>query len=559
MHRFQDYVYSRPDMPHLLAELREGIVRFSQSQDAEQTVAALQALYALRKPFESARELASIRHTVDTTDAFYKAENDFFDEELPAYEAAVSDFYRALLDSAHRAALEAIYGPQLFRIAACRIRVISQEVIEDLQQENRLASAYTQLLASAQIPFRGETLNLSQLSAFQSDPQRDTRREAAAAKWAFMAENGDQLDALFDELVAVRTRIAQKLGYPSFVELAYDRLMRSDYGPVEAARFREAVQNSGMPLAAAIRRRQAESLGLAPDALRYYDEEVLFPDGNARPQGNAQWIIAQAAEMYGKLSPETGSFFQYMMDAGLMDLEARSGKAGGGYCTFIPDKGAPFIFTNFNGTEGDVYVLTHEVGHALQVYMSRNQAIGEYHWPTYEAAEIHSMSMEYFTRPYMELFFKEQAEKYRKGHLWNTLLFLPYGCAVDEFQHEVYTNPGWTAAERHACWRRIEQRYLPWRHYEGQPRLEAGGFWQIQRHIYLAPFYYLDYVLAQICAFQYWFRSMENPEKAFESYLKLCAEGGSRSFTELVEFAGLQSPFEPGCVEHTLSAAGAQV
>ena len=253
--------------------------------------------------------------------------------------------------------------------------------------------------------------------------------------------------------------------------------------------------------------------------------------------------------MYEDLSKETGEFFKFMQENHLMDLVAKKGKAGGGYCTFIEDYKAPFIFSNFNGTSGDIDVLTHEAGHAFQVYSSRHFEIPEYYWPTYEACEIHSMSMEFFTWPWMDLFFKEDTDKYKFSHLSDALLFLPYGVSVDEFQHWVYENPEATPKERKLQWREIEKKYLPHKDYEGNDYLENGGFWQRQGHIYNSPFYYIDYTLAQICAFQFWKRSRENQEEAWADYVKLCKLGGSMSFTKLVEAANLISPFEDGCVE----------
>ena len=208
----------------------------------------------------------------------------------------------------------------------------------------------------------------------------------------------------------------------------------------------------------------------------------------------------------------------------------------------------PFIFSNFNGTSGDIDVLTHEAGHAFQVYCSKDYQIPEYHWPTYEACEIHSMSMEFFTWPWMELFFKEDTAKYRFTHLSEALLFIPYGVTVDEFQHFVYAHPEASPQDRKAAWREIEKKYLPHRDYEDNDYLERGGYWHQQGHIFGDPFYYIDYTLAQICAFQFWKRSRENRETAWADYLRLCQAGGSQSFLELVGLANLISPFEDGCI-----------
>jgi M3 family oligoendopeptidase len=248
--------------------------------------------------------------------------------------------------------------------------------------------------------------------------------------------------------------------------------------------------------------------------------------------------------MYREMSAETDEFFTFMCDNELMDLVNRPTKAGGGYCTMLPSFKAPYIFSNFNGTAHDVDVLTHEAGHAFQCYMSRNLGVPEYYFPTSEACEIHSMSMEFFAWKWMKSFFKEDEDKYQFSHLSGALLFLPYGVSVDEFQHFVYDNPQATPAERNAAWLSIEKKYLPHRNYDGDAFLESGGIWQQQRHIYESPFYYIDYTLAQICALQFWVRTKNDRDSAWKDYVTLCSAGGSKSFLELVSLANLHSPFE---------------
>ncbi len=370
------------------------------------------------------------------------------------------------------------------------------------------------------------------------------------AKYGFFKEKEADLDRIYDELVKVRTKIAKKLGYKNFVELAYARMKRADYDAEMVKGFRKQVLENIVPEATALRERQRKRLGL--DKLYFYDEALAFNSGNAIPKGNPEWIIENGAKMYSELSPETEEFFNFMVDNELMDLVNKKGKAGGGYCTYIADYRSPFIFSNFNGTSGDIDVLTHEAGHAFQVYSSRDYELPEYHFPTFEACEIHSMSMEFFTWPWMDLFFKEDTEKYKFNHLMSALTFIPYGVTVDEFQHEVYENPDMTPAERKAKWRKIEKKYLPHRDYDGNDYLERGGFWYQQGHIFGTPFYYIDYTLAQICSLQFWKKSRENRDAAWNDYLTLCKAGGSRSFLELVELANLISPFKDGCIHSVM-------
>ncbi|TYP74036.1 M3 family oligoendopeptidase [Paenibacillus methanolicus] len=544
---FNEFRYERPDVKQIEQQYKARIQQFNDAQTAQEQNEAIKAVNELRIAFETQCTLVEIRHSINTNDEFYKAEQDYIDEIKPVIQEYTTDYYRALVESKFRGELEAIWGKQLFQLAELSLKTFKPEIIEDLQKENKLISAYAQLMASAKIPFEGEERTLPQLIPFEQSKDRETRRQAAEARYAFMAENGQELDRIFDELVQVRTTIARKLGFDNFVEVGYARMSRTDYNEEMAANFRSQVLTHIVPVASKLKERQRARIGV--EQLKYYDDSFSFATGNPTPKGDPEWIVAGGAEMYREMSPETDAFFQMMNERDLMDLVSKKGKQGGGYCTFLPQYEVPFIFSNFNGTSGDIDVLTHEVGHAFQVYESRHVGVPEYYFPTSEACEIHSMSMEFFAWPWMDRFFKEDAEKYRFDHLASALLIVPYIVAVDEFQHVVYSNPNATPDERKQAWREIERKYLPHRNYEGNDYLEQGGYWQRQLHIYHYPFYYIDYALAQICAFQFWNRINDSFETAWADYLKLCRAGGGQSFLGLVEFAGLTSPFADGCVE----------
>jgi len=545
--KFSEYRYERPNMEETRINFSTALQKFKEADNISAQNEAMQEINDIRNHFNTMGNICYIRHTIDTTDEFYKKEQDFFDEVEPEVKGLVTDYYKALVSSPFRIELEKKWGNQLFALAETQLKTYSPEVVEDLQLENKLTSEYTKLVASAKIVFEGEERTLAQLQPFVESQDRDVRKRANEARANFFKEHEEKFDEIYDQLVKVRTRIAGKLGFANFIELGYARLGRTDYDKDMVAKFRDQVREHIVPLASKLRERQRERIGV--DKLKYYDEPFMFNTGNPTPKGDAQWIIENGKKMYDELSPETRAFFSFMLENELMDLVAKKGKAGGGYCTYIENYKTPFIFSNFTGTSGDIDVLTHEAGHAFQVYESRHFEIPEYNWPTLEACEIHSMSMEYFTWPWMELFFKDDTEKYKFTHLSSALLFLPYGVVVDEFQHVVYENPNMTPEERKLAWREIEKKYLPTRDYDGNDYLERGGFWQRQSHIYTTAFYYIDYTLALICALQFWKRSREDYREAWRDYLKLCRQGGSKSFTELVKEANLISPFADGCVQ----------
>jgi len=545
--KFKDYIYIRPDMNTLKTTFSELLEVFTVADTFEEQDLAMTQINKLRTDFESMAEICGIRNTIDTTDSFYEKEQEFFDENLPVYSGLVTDYYKALLESKFEKELRSKWGNQLFDKATLSIKTYDPIILDDLKEENKLVTKYRKLIASAKIPFEGEERTLTQLTPFTKSKDRNLRKAANEAISGFLSTNEAEIDSIYDQLVKLRTTMAKKLDYNNFVSLGYDRLSRTDYNPDQVANFRKQVEDYIVPIATKLRDEQAKRLGL--DALMYYDEPFEFKSGNATPKGNPEWIINNGVTMYSELSNETKEFFGFMVEKELLDLVSKKGKASGGYCTYIPNYSSPFIFSNFNGTSGDIDVLTHEAGHAFQVYLSRGFKVPEYNWPTYEACEVHSMSMEFFTWPWMELFFKEEADKYRYAHLSSALEFIPYGVSVDEFQHFIYENPEITPAQRKFAWRLIEKKYLPHRDYQDNAFFEQGTFWYRQSHIFTSPFYYIDYTLAQLCAFQFFKWMMENKEEAWGQYVKLCKLGGSKSFVELITSVGLKSPFESGSVE----------
>jgi M3 family oligoendopeptidase len=548
--KFEDFTYERPNLEEIKPVFEKVLQKFKTASDVSEQVEAIKEINEIRLNIDTMQNICYIRHSIDTNDAFYKEEQEYIDEMMPEVSGIVTEYYQELVNSPYRQELEDKWGKQLFSLAESEIKTFSPEIITLLQKENKLSSQYTKLMASAKIPFEGEERTLAQMGPFTQSVHRGTRRDAALATVSFFEENQEELDRLFDELVKLRHTIATTLGYKNFVELGYYRMTRTDYTPDMVKVFRDQVKEHIVPLATELKERQGKRIGI--DSMKFYDEGFKFTSGNASPKGNPQWIIDNGKKMYEELSPETKEFFEFMIEHNLMDLEAKKGKAGGGYCTYIAEHESPYIFSNFNGTSGDIDVLTHEAGHAFQVYSSRGFDIPEYIWPTYEACEIHSMSMEFFTWPWMNYFFKEDTDKYQFSHLSEALQFLPYGVAVDEFQHFVYENPEATPAERNAAWRKIEKEYLPHKDYDHVSYLENGGFWQRQSHIYNSPFYYIDYTLAQICAFQFWKKMNLDRERAWDDYVALCKLGGSRSFTSLVEAVHLDSPFQEGTVENVI-------
>ncbi|MFN8308707.1 MAG: M3 family oligoendopeptidase [Chitinophagales bacterium] len=551
MKKFSELEYKRPDLPAVQAKFNQLLEQFDKAADSATQENLIAAINDLRADFQTAGSLASVRNTIDTSNRFYEEEQTFFDETEPLFRDLNIRFYKSLNNSPFKADLEKKYGKQLFDIAAVSVRSFGPSVINDMKEENKLGTEYSKLVASAEVEFRGQKYNLAGIEPFEQSPDRETRKEAAEVKYAWWNANKEKFDDIFDQMVKVRTNIAKKLGYKNFVELGYDRMLRTDYNAESVKKFRQQVVDEVVPLTMELRERQRKRLGL--DSLKVYDVPLNFLNGNATPKGSPEWILENGKKMYSELSPETKEFFDFMNNYELMDLVNKKNKQAGGYCTHFSKYKAPFIFSNFNGTSHDIDVLTHEAGHAFQCYQSRNNAIEEYLWPTYEACEIHSMSMEFFAWPWMNLFFGNDTDKYKFSHISAAILFLPYGVAVDEFQHIIYENPEMTPQQRNEAWLAMEKKYRPYIDYDGNEYLEQGNLWKRQGHIFRSPFYYIDYCLAQLCALQFWRRSRLDFKEAWADYLTLCRAGGSQSFLDLVKLANLNNPFEPSTVKPVIA------
>ncbi|CCV64896.1 Oligoendopeptidase F, M3B family [Alteracholeplasma palmae J233] len=546
---FNEFPYQRPSIEEYKKEAKTILESISNGKDAATEIKAIKAFHALNDKVETMITLASIRNSIDTRDEYYEAEQAFFDENMPYLQEISNEFTNKILTSKNREALVKEFGELLFKQAEVSKKTFKPEIVEDLQLENKLSTEYSKLTSSAQIEFEGSIYNLSQMAPFVQSTDRETRKQANLAVSKFFSDNLEAYDRIYDDMVQVRTRIAKRLGYENFVQLGYDRFGRTDYTSKEVKAYREQIYETVVPLVNELTERKAKRLGIKNP--QSYDLTLSFLSGNPTPKGNKDWQVEKATKMYKEMSKETDEFFTFMLKNGLLELDSKPGKQGGGYCTFLPSYNAPFIFANFNGTSHDVDVLTHEAGHAFQVYQSRN-LIPEYRWPTMEAAEIHSMSMEFLAWPWINEFFLEDTEKYKFSHLAGAVTFLPYGALVDHFQHEVYENPSLTPTERRQVWRKLEKQYLPFKKYDEDEFLENGGFWLRQGHIFSSPFYYIDYTLAQVCAFQYWTKSREDYKKAWESYLSLCKLGGSKSFLGLVEASKLKNPFIKGSIKEII-------
>ena len=553
--KFSEMPYERPDLDAVKKQYSALTERLKAAGSYEEARTVFLEKEELDKHVQTLATLSHVRHSIDTRDAFYDAEAKFWNAAEPELQEYTQAWTRAMLDGAFRAQFAAQFGELMFVNAEIELKTFSPEIIPELQQENELAQEYEKLLASAQIPFEGGVYTISQMTPFKSDPDDARRLAAWKAEGQWYKDNQDKLDGIYDQLVQLRDTMGRKLGYEGYTTLGYYRMGRNCYTKEDVEQFRLAVQKYLVPVADGIYREQAKRLG-KQYPMSFADNALEFRSGNPRPVGTPEQILEQGRKFYNELSPETSAFFNMMMDNELLDVLSTEGKEGGGYCTSIPDYGVPFIFANFNGTQGDVEVVTHEAGHAFAAYINRDRIPMSTVWPSMEGCEVHSMSMEFMAWPWSEGFFGKDARKFHYSHLASALTFIPYGTMVDHFQHIVYEHPELTPAQRHAEWKRLLGIYMPWQKLDGEiPFYSEGEGWQRQHHIYSSPFYYIDYCLAQTVSLQIWALLQKDQKDAWAHYMAYARQGGSRTFTELLKNAGLESPFDEKCLRGVCETA----
>lgn len=548
--KVKDIKYERINIEKAKQEVKDLTEKLKRASDGHEMARLRDSLITLYRHIQTMASLCNIRFTLNTADEYYLAEKQYYDENLPALAATGKEFNKAFLNNSHIGEALELINPNVAKIYELTLKTMDEKIVPDMAEESRLVTEYDKLMSETLFRFDNEEMPLSVLKKYFDDADRDVRRKAMETAGKRLARESSRLDGIFDSLVKIRSRMARKLGFSSYAEMGDLQMGRYSYGRKEIKAFRDEIVKETVPLVAKLKRRRAAQLGI--DVIRLYDNEVYFKQGNPEPVLGAKEMFAAAKEMYHDMGATAGKFIDEMLAADAFDVFPRAGKWGGGYCTSLDDYAQPFILANFNGSSGDVDVLTHEAGHALAYYMMLNgDADYELNLGTMSVAEIHSMAMEFFAWKYMRKFFGKRSEDYKYMHLFSSLTFLPYGAQVDEFQEICYDEPELTPSERNKLWSDLDKKYRPYLTANGIPYFERGTRWQYQMHIYENPMYYIDYCLAQSVAHAFLALSLRDYDDAFSKYMSLVSKAGSLPFGELVESVGLPDPLKPGALKQT--------
>ncbi|MBO5286729.1 MAG: M3 family oligoendopeptidase [Clostridia bacterium] len=543
--KIEDMKYERVDKDLVIEKIKDIISRVEGASSGKELLDLRNEYNALSEHVGTMGRLAHTRLNLNSKDEFYSGEMDYYNMALPEIQMYDIKFIKAFLASPHLNEARAGLNPLVITMYELSLKCADERVLEEMQEENALVTSYGKFVSELTYDFRGERLTLGALRKYMQDSDRETRKEAYNALGKSLSANSEYLDDIYDKMVKVRDRMAKKLGYENYVGLGYNLMQRTSYDKEMVRVFRENVLSDLVPVISQLKRETAKKLGI--DQMKLYDDGTYF-ENDPKPILDAQGILNAGRDMYHEMSRETSEFIDMMFESNAFDVLPREGKWTGGYMTFFPDYRQPFIFANFNGTTADIDVITHEAGHAFAYFVGRDDMTPELSLGGMETAESHSMSMEFFAWRHMDKFFGKDAEKYKYKHLLSALSFIPYGVIVDYFQEIVYENPEMTPAERNQVWKDLEAKFRPYMDAEGIEYLEKGTRWQYQNHIFQSPFYYIDYCLAQVIAFEFLQLSQENYDEALSRYIAHARRTGNYSFTDLVKMAGLKSPFEKGAL-----------
>lgn len=550
MLKFSQFPYVRPDMEDLTARMKAHTGRLANAKSVGEAYRELIETDYLEKQFVTYATFSEAGATNNSYDPFYAEEEAFFGAAKPNMQLLMRDRNRALCLSPFAEKIKELTGNEMFDAAEMKMRTVSDEVLPLMEEEDGYSRAYSRLMSQLAAEEDGRRLPLAMIGKLGDSPDEDVRRRYALLAEKTLLTAADELDTLYDNMVRVRTAIARATGFDTYTDYCLFKHGRTGYGREELKRFHEAVKRDIVPLAARLHRQTEERLG---HPVPYHDENRLFPGMDSRVKRDPKEGFA---EIFSLLSPETKVFFDELTEREFFDLALRDGKTNGAYSNFVPLCGMPYIFETYNDTFGAVRTFAHECGHGLHAFLHRGEEVLAAAGCSSDLAETHSLGMEFFVWRHIEKMIPENAVPlYKYAHLKSAVAFLPYGTAIDRFQTEVYDHPDWTPKKRLDCWKEMECAFTPWRRHEKGLFYDAGRMWQRQIHVMKWPFYYIDYVLAQVCALQFFLMEKTRPDEAWKAYIRLLKESGLYSFSETVRRAGLRTPFEEGLLRDIGAAA----
>ena len=548
--KYEDFKYKRPDLLNIEKKLYLYLDKFSKACSPLLQENILHKIYKLFENFESMKSLAFLRNAQDITNEFYLCESKFFDNNFPKFNNLKREVFSELIKSKYKKELQKSFGRQLFKIAYGSLKTHNSNIEEELKIENQLIRKYESILSTAMIPTKKGKKILSEIQPFMESANRNIRKEAYHSFYNYFLNYEKEFDQIFDKLIKVRDKISKKLGFRDYVEYCNIGDHRSYFGSERTKNFRDNIIEHFVPILKTIKAKKTENLKLSE--LKVYDSVIGFKTGNPKPVGNNKLLFENFRTMYKEFSPETGFFFNTLLENNLIDYYSRKNKDASVFCTDIYDYKSPFMFLNSNGTHTDISSFIHEFGHAYQFHCCKDFKIKDYIIPSAEMVELPSVCLEFLTLPWMNLFFnKENTEKYVYNFICTSIKSIVHQVMGDEFQNYIYKNPDIGINERKNKWKELNMLYFDYVDYDGILYLERGSGWHLIGHFFFSPLFYIDYAIATICGIRFWMNSKQNNKQNVENYITLCKAGGSVSFKELIRLAGLHTTFEEESIKNS--------
>jgi oligoendopeptidase F len=496
-----------------------------------------------------------IRMSCDTTDEFLVKNFQYFATEIePKISPIANKLNQKFNDSPFIDELDHDKYFVFIRAIKKAIELYRDENVALLTNLQVAQQKYQSITGSMSVVINDQEYTLEQAANFVKDISRQVRQEAWETIQQRRLLDKDELNILFDELIAMRHQVALNAGFENYRDYMFQAMGRFDYTPQDCYHFHEAIEKQIVPVLQEQAEKRAELLGL--DELKPWDMEVSTTGKPAlKPFTNGEELIDKSIACFNAINPKLGHLLAIMKSNNLFDVESRKGKAPGGYNYPLAETGAPFIFMNSANSLRDLTTMVHEGGHAIHTFLTANLELNDFkHCPS-EVAELASMSMELISMDNWHLYFdnEEDLVRAKKEQLADVLKTLPWVAVIDQFQHWIYTNPGHNAADREEAFKQIYTRFgHGFTNWDGLEK-EFANVWQKQLHLFEVPFYYIEYAIAQLGAIAIWKNYKENPEKALQQYLDALSLGYSKPINEIYETAGIKFDFSLSYVEELAS------
>ena len=500
-----------------------------------------------------------VEMTCDTENEKVKQAYLDFVEKVQPELAKISDLLnRKLAESPHADSLDSVEYNVLLRDTRMDLAIFREENIPLGTELTKLGQRYNEICGAMTVEFDGEEKTMQQMGKYLQVNEREIRESAYSTVGKRRFQDAEEIDELFDEMIALRHQVAQNAGYENFRDYTFDAKHRFDYTPQDCQAFHNAIEKICVPLMRDIDEKRRSALGFK--VLRMWDMGHDVQGRNPlQPFSEVDEMVAGTSRMFHRLSTELGEFFDSLRDGNSLDLDSRKGKAPGGYQLQRDHSRKPFIFMNATGLQRDLETMVHEAGHAFHSIYADHLPLVDYRSAPIEFCEVAAMSMELLTHDFLDEFYSaEDASRAVREHLEGIVSILSWIATIDAFQHWIYTHPGHSKEERHQQWLELGDRFgsiLDWTGFEEWRKVG----WQRQLHLFSYPFYYIEYGIAQLGALQLWLQYQKNPQTALSNYAKSMRLGGSRPLPELFEAGQMSFDLGDSTVQGLIDAVRSEL